>query len=844
MNTKRKGLLAVVIAVAAGLICVVVFLLFRGPSSPTVEKPTRISPDSEAKRDEKPIPLPGSQTAETAEQARTSFGVLVWPGMTERAMNYSRQILSWMKEWGFECGFVAVQATGDTEGKASALPADMKDGAWKLSEVSSRLNAIVAADGDLSDSQAAALKEYLVSGGWLILPSPEDGKPSEEVQELLRLRPSRSTMLALQSFPKLEPQSTRVLISHPTVPGLERGQWLEWTGAEGRVLHATQDEALPLLCFRRPQLPAVRLVTLGDGAVIHWNFPLSPVGPLMADKELKSLVHDAVAWLLGRRKWQGPEPKEGDVAGTVRLRDGPVISGARVTAQVYSEWGQPLQSFEAVSSENGEFSFPLVEPAVYWVKAEAEEYYQLDPYLLARPGDGKTSPILVLMEREGAVFGHAYYGLGEEHPAAAIPVTICPNCRISSSWEKETVTDREGYFSFDELPAAQSFYLIARAEDWMGIQEAPVPLDGGGFEVDVHLEPLWNVEGTTRNGATQEPLPGAEVLAKPAEIKGREDSVRLFRDALTQTTTSGAQGKFTLKLVSGRWQLGAEAQGFSPIPYYANYPVRVSEEGEITPSDIDIVLELCPHAALYGTVYQSSGQPAPGAKVTIHSEVWYKKVPGSEIICLADDDGRYRTAPLPVFAIVERQPEIFFGLSGEWGPERGSELFQCELSKQVDSDPLDYPQRKSYIAILEGKCPLDVHLRVPEPEPQGVSVSGVVLSPSGEPASLAQVELGYVYSAGPSDLTFNATKTASCDSEGRFKFANVEKGLWLIRAQQKLVDPEGDVSLLQGESWQQVVENAPIPAFEMRLGKTYIRGRIVRSDGRPYPSGRHRGTLA
>lgn len=115
MNTKRKGLLAVVIAAAAGLICLVAFLVLRGPSQPTAKKPTQISSESESNRPEKPISSPSSPSRQGKQIARTSFGVLVWPGMTGRAMNHSRQILSWMKGWRFDAGFVTVARGGSVE---------------------------------------------------------------------------------------------------------------------------------------------------------------------------------------------------------------------------------------------------------------------------------------------------------------------------------------------------------------------------------------------------------------------------------------------------------------------------------------------------------------------------------------------------------------------------------------------------------------------------------------------------------------------------------------------------------------------------------------------------------
>jgi hypothetical protein len=358
--------LAVVIALAGGLICLVVSLLLRGPSQPTREKPTRISPDSEAKHAEKPEPLPGSRTAETAQQARTSFGVLVWPGMTGRAMNYSRQILSWMKEWGFDAGFVtAREGGGEGEPSSRALPADVAGNAWPLSEVSSKLNAIVAADGDLSDSQAVALKEYIISGGWLIMPSPEDGGASPEIEDLLQLKPSRSATLmapesphALFSFDPLGPEEVRATVSHPVTSGLDAASWLEWTGPAGKALYSKADNSLPLLCFRRPELPAVRLIAFGEGGVVHLNFPLRP-GPLIEDIELKSFLGQTLTWLWGRASWAKPVEKEGTIPGIVRKKDGTAIPAAKVTAKVFSESGEAAQTLEATSSEDGEFSLSL-----------------------------------------------------------------------------------------------------------------------------------------------------------------------------------------------------------------------------------------------------------------------------------------------------------------------------------------------------------------------------------------------------------------------------------------------------------------------------------------------------
>ena len=809
MNTKRKGLWAVVIALVAGLICLVVFLLSRGLSPPTVEKPTKLSPHSEAKRAEKSLPLPGSRTAETPEQARTSFGVLLWPGMTGRAMNYSRQILSWMKEWGFDAGFVTVERDGSGGESSSAFPADVAENTWTFSEVSSRLNAMVVADGDLSDSQALALKEYLMSGGWVIVPSPEDGGASSEVEELLQLKPSRSATLMAPEEPQSESplgaEEVRVLTSHPLLSGVAMGSWLEWTGPPGQALYSKVDEALPLLCFRRPELPAMRLIPFGEGGVVHWNFPLRP-GPLIEEIELKAFLGDTLTWLWGRATWAEPVEKGGTALGIVRKKDGTPIPAAKVTAKVFSESGEAAQTLETTSSEDGKFSLSVFNNAIYWVKADAEGYYQANMYLLARPQQKEGVQIEVLMEPEGSIFGQAYYGPREDHPAVGISVTLAPNCRISSAWEKETVTDGNARFSFNHLPAAQTFYLIAKAEGWMGLQEAPVPLEGGYSEVDVHLESLVGANGTTTNAVTGAPVSGAEVLARPWQDEGARF---LFLHALTVETTSGTDGNFVLMLPCGHWRVTAEAQGFTAMPKNPGaFDVSVSESR--SPEPPEIVVELCPDAALFGTVFTSSGKPAPRAKVTVDSGT----------ITWADDKGCYKTAPLrPAFVVTPRSPG--FNVGAEWKNESASGLCSFELTGSSNS----------YAELLQGASPLDLHLQAPATKQGLAVVFGTVLDENGEQASSSEIELAEPSrSPGPWSFCAAPLKKTLSGADGEFQFLHVGKGLWLIRARKERTSPGGKCLLL-GEKWQTLVEDVPVPSVQVRLSKAYIRGRVQEADG-------------
>jgi len=832
MSFKRKGLLGFLVVGLFCLMCVLILIFFpREPSERESDRRSREKHVARSGSAERKVPASRTSLQGASAEGRRSFAVLVSRGMSGRLLNYSRQILSWMKEWGFDCGFVTVQGSDGQEEASPALPRDVADTAWSLSEASSKLNAIVVADGDLGASQAAPLKEYIMAGGWLIVSSPEDGGPSAEVEELLQLKPSRSATLMAPEEPQWESplgaEEVRVLVSHPLASAFDVGSWLEWTGPPGKVLYSKGDEALPLLCFARPELPAVRLVPFGDGGVVHWNFPMRP-GPLIEETDLKSLLGNTLSWLWGRASWTEPLEKEGSASGIVRRKNGEVLSGAKVTAQVYAEWGEPTESLEAISSAEGNFSLPILDPAIYWVKAKAEGYYQADLYLLARPEGAKDEQIEVLMLPEASIFGHAYYGPGEDHPAVAISVILAPNCRISPALGSETATDNSGYFSFDHLPGAQTFHLIARTDGWLGMQEAPVPLEGESREVDIHLETPIDVNGVTMNTATGQSLPGIEVLAKPQPGEGAKF---LFANALTQRTTSDQEGKFVLKLLPGHWSLIGQAAGFSAM-LKSNRgrfnDVAVLESGEIDPSKI--VVELCPHAVLHGTVFASSGKPAPEAKVTVCSPESYGSNLRRVLEYWTDDEGRYQTDP--VRPILAEAHDPAFEVTAEWRDESGYTYPSFLLAKAGGSRPEQ--SKGSYVELLEGMCPLDIHLKPQEPESEyrGQRVSGTVLGAAGEPVGFAVVDLAW---ASPGGAGFSAypQKKAISDPQGKFEFLGVNNGFWLIRARKKVRDAEGKLSLLWGETWQAIVDEVPVSSLEVKLSEAYIHGRALRADGAP-----------
>jgi hypothetical protein len=514
--------------------------------------------------------------------------------------------------------------------------------------------------------------------------------------------------------------------------------------------------------------------------------------------------------------------KQGAVSGIVRLKDGPGIPGAKVVARVYSEWGEEVQSFEASSSEEGTFSLPALDPAIYWIKAEAEDYCQTDRYLLCRAEDGKDSPLEVLMEPEGIIFGHAYYSPGEGRPAVGITVTLAPNCRISSALANECQTDQDGSFLFEELPAGQTFYLVAKAGGWLGMQEAPLPFEGGTLEADVHLDTPFAVEGVTRNAETQAPLLGVKVQAAPVPAEG---SRYLFAQALAQETTSGEEGKFTLRLPPGAWDLTVEAEGFARVPLVGKAKLDhllLHESGDSRPSNP--VLDLVPCAALHGTVFQSSGELASVARLTdSQGRVYW-----------ADKQGKYKTDPLmPTVRSIDEYP-IYLQLDAEWEDERGGLRLNCRFMKEGEPEPTKL-FILSYNEALQGVRPWDIRLHKEQADAgsEGVTIIGLVLNEAGERGNQVNVDLVELTTSSSDWPPPLPVKKTVSDSEGEFSLSGVREGLYVVRARRKTVNAEGKTSMVWGEAWATVVENTEVPKLEIKLEKVHIHGAIVETDGAP-----------
>ena len=98
---------------------------------------------------------------------------------------------------------------------------------------------------------------------------------------------------------------------------------------------------------------------------------------------------------------------------------------------------------------------------------------------------------------------------------------------------------------------------------------------------------------------------------------------------------SDARGEFSMTLPHSRYQLSVEADGYMPGSASANPRI----------SDQVVPVRLEPGVMLAGRVLQrSTGEPVPGAKISIENENGYQMARGAPI--LSDDSGRFVLGPV------------------------------------------------------------------------------------------------------------------------------------------------------------------------------------------------------
>lgn len=332
-----------------------------------------------------------------------------------------------------------------------------------------------------------------------------------------------------------------------------------------------------------------------------------------------------------------------------------------------------------------------------------------------------------------------------ERPVAEAEVRI--EGRPGSA-EPQAVTGPAGQFFLEGLRAGEILSLRVSRPGYATVNLDPITVPAEE-PVTVVLRPAARVSGTVV-GEDGGPVSGASLLLT--------DGSRVVGAA-----TSGAGGRFAVEGVEpGTLALTALAPGFLPS---VQSDLDVPHGGELT--DLEVILER--GAVLEGTVTAPSGEPAPGARITITENGTPGSFAGLGLSQAAtDEDGRYR-------------------LEG---------VAEGERSVQVEWNGL--PSAARSVEVQAGTNRLDVRLE------GGAEVSGRVVTSSGEPVEGAELRLA------PLQETGAALPSATSASDGSFRFAAVSPGRYRLQgARPGYAGPSRDVE----------VAGDPVSDLELRLDR-------------------------
>ncbi len=559
--------------------------------------------------------------------------------------------LKWMEEWGAPCVLVTPPELDKKILEDVCSGEEVTPEIWPLHKAIAELGTLLLAPAPKPDSDMVeALKSYVSTGGWLVVP---DG--GSLISSLLDIpeygaRKLNSLRSSYQAPGPGVPSEARCLVAHPVVNGFPCGGWLSAKTLAGAVppLPRKPKTGLPLVLFRNPTGTGVQVHPVGYGGVVEVSWDVYAGGQI-GNRDANEVLHNVLQWLLDKGNWKRAlEEPILSVQGKVVATDGTPVPKAFVAGKIFTDWGEPVTEVTTVSAENGSFTLAGYAPSIYAFELSAEDYLQEDRFSMARCEVGREDePTVIRMRRTVALYGEVYYDGDKNSPAPDFPVRLLPADRDSFVLSQETTTNEDGEFAFKKVGHGRTVLLFAEKNEWAGSKVVELPLEPGEQPVRVELGilPSTEVSGWVIDVEGDIPIPEARVEIEPGFRFG-DAFMRLFASRLTREVSTAEDGSFAVLLSPDRWHLSPIAEG---------YAIWWDEENEESGSASVTVSETGPQDAVvlkmkkldlvgvqfYGTVYLPSGEPAPGATVVVGrspvASLWRSTT---------DSFGRYTTDPI------------------------------------------------------------------------------------------------------------------------------------------------------------------------------------------------------
>ncbi|MBI4586691.1 MAG: carboxypeptidase regulatory-like domain-containing protein [Planctomycetes bacterium] len=332
-------------------------------------------------------------------------------------------------------------------------------------------------------------------------------------------------------------------------------------------------------------------------------------------------------------------------------------------------------------------------------------------------------------------------------------------------------TDQNGRFEFNTLEPGK-YTLIASHNDYAASQVKDVEM--GNTSLKIALTRGGGIAGKVIEEGTRKPIAGARVSVT--------DMLDLKKEAVTD-----GEGSFLVSGLSnqqrGKKFVQVNADGYARI---SNASVYV-EESKITS---DQVFELKRTASVAGKVVNSAGSPVARARVMAKRKGANTPVPITVGNAITDENGGYSIQYL------EAGDETFLSVGSSEYLEAQSSTFTISPGEHIDAEPI--------VMVLGG------------------AIVGVVVSPEGRGVAEAVVSL-----RAEGETSFDATKSATTDSRGKFTLKGLAAGSFDLQA-------KSSQYLEAVAAGVQVQEGIPTQDVKIQLVRGQkIAGVVLDEEGKP-----------
>jgi protocatechuate 3,4-dioxygenase beta subunit len=462
-------------------------------------------------------------------------------------------------------------------------------------------------------------------------------------------------------------------------------------------------------------------------------------------------------------------------AGQIHDAGGGPVPGARAVLRAGGFVGPAMEAgggwFQATADDQGVFRTRLT-PGEYEITVRADGYGPARDRLVLSGAQSRRYRLSPAARLAGRVIDRQ-----SGDPVGGASVWLRAD-RLDTHIDRDTVSDRDGRFSFDDLTPG-GFVAVARAQYLVGLSRTvSVAIGEAATDVEIPVETGRAIRGLVV-GADDKGVGGVRVFA------GRTDPP-FERPVFTRTAPDGS---FALEgLLPARYRVGGWGENAGNLK---------GETALVTTRDVEgIRLRLSPATVVRGRVVDGKGSPVADAAITGFVEA----AAASERRMMIDRTTSDAEGKFELRRLASGSLTVFARHAARGAARRGPE--------EIPRDP----------------GPITLRLS------PGASIAGTVTFEDGTPAPRVHVSQ-VIQAGGP---MFRPPEQATTDDGGRFKLTGLEAGAHVLLARRNEMTGGASARSYQNVTLAAGEERTDVTLVVSAGGKR-IAGRVVRPDGRGAP---------